>query len=67
MTGNLLNPGDEIDVVVKFAKPFGLLVQSGSGVPGLVRGASAEVGVTVRVRVIEYDATESRFSAKLAE
>lgn len=67
MTGNLLNPGDEIDVVVTFAKPFGLLIESGSGVSGLVRGASAEVGATVRVRVIEYDAAQSRFSAKLAE
>jgi len=66
MAGTLLNPGDEIDVVVKFAKPFGLLVEAGSGLPGLVRGASAEVGATVRVRVVEYDPAESRFSAKLA-
>jgi ribosomal protein S1 len=66
MTGTPLNPGDEIDAVVKSAKPFGLLVEAATGVPGLVRGASAEVGATVRVRVIEYDAAESRFSAKLA-
>jgi len=66
MAVNLLNPGDEIDAVVKFAKPFGLLVETGSGMSGLVRGASADVGATVRVRVIEYDAAESRFSAMLA-
>lgn len=66
MTGTLLYPGEEIDAVVKFAKPFGLVVETGSGVSGLVRGASATVGATVRVRVIDYDAAESRFSAKLA-
>jgi len=65
MTGNLLKTGDEIDVVVKSAKPFGLLVESGAGVPGLVRGGSAAVGTTLRVRVVEFDAVESRFSAKL--
>lgn len=67
MTGNPLDTGDEIDAVVKSAKPFGLLVETDTGVPGLVRGASADVGATVHVRVIEYDAAGSRFSAKLAE
>ncbi len=63
MTGNLLKPGDEIDVVVKSAKPFGLFVESAAGVSGLVRGGSAAVGVTLRVRVVEFDAAASRFSA----
>lgn len=67
MAGNLLKPGDEIDAFVTFVKPFGLLVETDTGVPGLVRGANAEVGATVRVRVIEYDAVEPRFSAKLTE
>jgi len=67
MAGTLLNPGEEIDAVVKFAKPFGLLVETDTDVPGLVRGASAEAGATVRVRVTEYDAAGSRFSAKPAE
>lgn len=63
MAGTLLNAGDEIDVVVKSAKPFGLFVESDSGVQGLVHRGSAAVGATVRVRVIEFDAAESRFSA----
>jgi ribosomal protein S1 len=67
MIGALLRAGDEVDVVVRSAKPFGLLVESGSGVHGLVRGGSAAVGVTVRVRVIEFDASESRFSATLVD
>ncbi|MBB6549660.1 hypothetical protein [Nonomuraea rubra] len=67
MTGTLLNAGDEIEVVVTFAKPFGLFVESDSGVRGLVRGGGAVTGATVRVRVIEFDAAESRFSAKLAD
>lgn len=63
MTGTLLKPGGEIDVVVTSAKPFGLLVESDAGVPRLVRGGSAAVGATLRVRVIEFDAGESRFNA----
>ena len=63
MTGTLLKPGGEIDVVVTSGKPFGLLVESDAGVPGLVRGGSAAVGATLRVRVIEFDAGESRFNA----
>lgn len=65
MTGTLLKAGDEIDVLVTSAKPFGLLVESDSGVHGLVRGGGAAVGTRVRVRVIEFDAVESRFSAML--
>ena len=65
MTGTLLKPGDEIDVVVRSAKPVGLFDESDAGVPGLVRAASAAVGATLRVRVIEFDAVESRFSAML--
>ncbi|MEV0803923.1 hypothetical protein AB0I34_39955 [Kribbella sp. NPDC050281] len=60
MTGTLPRPGAEIDVVVTSSKPFGLFVEMESGVPGLVRGAGAEVGTVVRVT--EYDAVESRFS-----
>ncbi|WP_406050702.1 hypothetical protein [Kribbella sp. NBC_00889] len=63
MTGTLPRPGAEIDVVVTSSKPFGLFVETESGVPGLVRGAGAEVGTVVRVRVTEYDAVESRSSA----
>ena len=65
MTGTLLKPGDEIDVVVKSAKPFGLFVESDTGLSGLVRGGSAAVGATLRVRVIEFDAAVSRFRAML--
>ena len=67
MPRNLLNPGDEIDAAVISTKPFGLLVRTTTGVPGLVRGATAAVGATVRLRVLDYDATESRFSAELAD
>ena len=63
MTGNLLRPGDEIDAVVTMAKPFGLLVEADGRLTGLVRDANATVGATVRLRVVEYDAARSRFSA----
>jgi ribosomal protein S1 len=65
MTGTLLKPRDEFEVVVKPAKPFGLFVESETGLSGLVRGGNAAVGATLRVRVIEFDAAESRFSAML--
>ncbi|MBW8482627.1 hypothetical protein [Actinomadura parmotrematis] len=65
MTGTLLNAADEIDVVVVSVTPFALLVETESGVPGLVRGGGATAGATVRVRVVEYDATAMRFSATL--
>ena len=65
MTGTPVKAGDEVDVVVTSVTPFGLLVESDSGTRGLVRGSGAAVGATVRVRVIEYDAAESRFSGTL--
>lgn len=67
MAGTLLKAGDEIDVVVTSVKPFGLFVQSASGVQGLVRGGTAAAGATVHVRVIEFDDAESRFSAVLVD
>jgi ribosomal protein S1 len=67
MAGILLKPGDEIDVVVTSAKPFGFFVESESGVHGLFRGGSATVGATVRVRVVEFDVAQSRFSATLID
>jgi tellurite resistance protein TehA-like permease len=66
MTGIHPRPGDEIDVVVTSAAPFGILVRTRAGVPGLVTGASAEVGAVVRVCVVDYDDAESQFRATLA-
>lgn len=65
MPGTLPHDGDEIVVTVTDTKPFGAFVVSQSGVPGLVRGAQAAVGTTVRVRVIESDDVEHRFAATL--
>ncbi|MBB5788934.1 hypothetical protein [Jiangella mangrovi] len=63
MTGTLPAAGDEIAATVTTVAPFGLLVVTDSGVPGLARDARADAGSTVRVRVTEYDAAERRFSA----
>ncbi len=60
-----LGPGDEIDAVVTAVAPFGVLVETGSGIPGLVRGADEPVGSVVHVQVIEFDDVEQRFSARL--
>jgi hypothetical protein len=63
MAETLLRTGDELDVTVVTSKPFGVLVRAADGTAGLVRGARAEVGADIRVRIVEYDATENRFSA----
>jgi hypothetical protein len=57
--------GDEVTVTVTKAVPFGVLVEY-AGVPGLVRRVQAEPGADLRVRVVEYDVAERRFSAAIA-
>ena len=47
MTGTLPTAGEELDVTVTSTKPFGAFVETESGVPGLVRGAGADVGTVV--------------------
>ena len=67
MTRIPLSSGDLIDVEITRVLPFGALVASGSGVPGLVRGAvSAGIGATLRVQVVDVDEAEQRFSARPA-
>lgn len=63
MTAPSMRDGDLIDVTVTHAMPFGVLVESSTGVPGLVRGITAALGQTVRVRVVRYDADKRRFQA----
>jgi ribosomal protein S1 len=65
MTRMPLNPGDVLDAVVTKSLPFGALVETTAGVPGLVHGAASDVGTTVRVEVVGYDDVEKRFSARL--
>ena len=66
MTRMPLSSGDVIDVVIATVLPFGALVETGSGVPGLVRGAVGDIGATLRVEVVDVDEAEHRFSARLA-
>ena len=66
MTRMPLSSGDVIDVVIATVQPFGALVETGSGVPGLVRGAVGDIGATLRVEVVDVDEAEHRFSARLA-
>jgi len=65
MTRIPLRSGDVIDVVIAKVLPFGALVETGSGVPGLVRGADGDVDATLRVRVVDVDEAEHRFNARL--
>ena len=46
--------------------PFGVLVRTDAGVPGRVRSARDDVGAVLRLRVVEFDPDENRFSAVVA-
>ena len=66
MPDSVLSAGDVIEATVTKSLPFGVLVQTADDVPGLVRGARADAGATIRVRVTMYDAELARFAADLA-
>ncbi|MFB9235066.1 hypothetical protein ACFFWC_05880 [Plantactinospora siamensis] len=59
-----MREGDVLAVTVTKVLPFGVLVETPAGVPGLVPGATAGVGTPVDVRVGEFDGR--RFAASLA-
>ena len=66
MTRIPLEPGDDVDAVVTTVAPFGVLVRTDDGVPGLVRGLDEAVGTVVHLRVVAYDDEQHRFSAETA-
>jgi hypothetical protein len=57
--------GDLATATVTKSVPFGVLVES-AGLPGLVRGVQGELGTELRVRVLEFDPAQQRFSAEPA-
>ena len=62
MNGTSLRAGDRVCATVTRKLPVGLIVESTTGVFGLVRRADAEVGDVIDVRVDEYDPEQRRFS-----
>jgi len=67
MTVILPTSGDVIDVTVTAVKPFGSLVETRDGTPGLVRPARGAQGAVLRVTVTDVDQAEARFTATPAE
>ncbi len=63
MNPTTLRPGDRLIARVIQRTPFGVLVESESGIPGLVLESSAQPGDTLAVRVDSFDAEKVRFSA----
>ena len=59
-----LQAGDVVPATVTKVLPFGVLVETTTGVPGLVHPAQVEVGTVVNVRVREFDGR--RFAATVA-
>lgn len=63
LTAPSVRDGDLIEVTVTRNLPFGVLVETPAGVPGLVRGVTVAIGESVRVRVVSYDVDRQRFHA----
>ncbi|HEX6055414.1 MAG TPA: hypothetical protein VFY98_06360 [Intrasporangium sp.] len=59
-----LSPGDEVSVVVTTVAPVGVLVRTGDGLNGLVRGENAAAATALRV--LDVDSEQERFRAELA-
>ncbi len=66
MNNTALRSGDQLVAHVTQHTPFGALVESESGIPGLVLESSAQAGETLTVRVESFDAEKVRFSAVVA-
>jgi ribosomal protein S1 len=66
MNTTTLRTGDQLVARVTQSTPFGALIESESGIPGLVLESSAQVGDTLTVRVESFDAEKVRFSAVVA-
>ena len=66
MNAPSMHDGDLIEVTVTRNLPFGVLVESSAGVPGLIRGVTVAIGETVRVRVVSYDVDRQRFHPSLS-
>lgn len=66
MNTTALRPGDQLVARVKQSTPFGALVESESGIPGLILESSAQSGDVLTVRVESFDAEKVRFSAVVA-
>jgi ribosomal protein S1 len=66
VTDQPLTTGDLIDAVVTQVSPFGVHVESVSGIPGLVTGSDAAEGTVLHLRVVSFDAELQRFAGELA-
>lgn len=60
-----LSVGDLVAARVTKVLPYGFLVESLAGVPGMVTGARAKPGEDVRLEVTSVDVDNNRFSADL--
>jgi len=67
MTEFELTVGERTDVVVTKELPYGVLVETASGLAGMVTGAKPEVGTWLRVEVTAVDADKHRFAATAVE
>lgn len=65
VTDQPLTTGDLIDAVVTRVSPFGVHVESVSGIPGLVTGSDAAEGTVLHLRVVTFDAELQRFNGEL--
>ncbi len=61
-----MSVGDLVTARVATVLPYGVLVESTTGVPGLVAGFDADVDEPGRLKVTSVDIDNGRFSAEVA-
>jgi ribosomal protein S1 len=65
MSESTVKPGDTVRVTVTKVLPFGVLVETATGLPGLVKPVGPQRGDVVSVTVTAVDDDEHRFSGTL--
>ncbi|GAA1952186.1 hypothetical protein [Microbacterium deminutum] len=63
MADTTLRSGDRISATVTKSAPFGALVETADGVPGLVPSSTGQPGDQLELRVESFDQAKGRFSA----
>ena len=65
MSEPILKPGDTVRVTVSKVLPFAVLVETATGMPGLVRHVGPQHGDVMTVTVTAVDDDQHRFSGTL--
>ena len=65
MSEPTVRPGDAVPVTVTKVLPFAVLVETATGISGLVRQVGPQLGDVITVNVTAFDNDQQRFSGTL--